>query len=121
MLATITDYKQRITLIQDSGIQFLDFALKPQFSAEQPNRYVRKSANGPLLHLLYDEQSDKFLLPSATGMPPEVVKPELSVSLEQSLKLLENIWLPLPFFRFNPPRTFMGGPDNWARMQILAL
>ncbi|KHT08310.1 virulence factor SrfB [Pectobacterium brasiliense] len=121
MLATITDYKQRITLIQDSGIQFLDFALKPQFSAEQPNRYVRKSANGPLLHLLYDEHSDKFLLPSATGMPPEVVKPELSISLEQSLKLLENIWLPLPFFRFNPPRTFMGGPDNWGRMQILAL
>ncbi|CAG75119.1 putative virulence effector protein [Pectobacterium atrosepticum SCRI1043] len=121
MLATITDYKQRITLIQDSGIQFLDFALKPQFSAEQPNRYVRKSANGPLLHLLYDEHTDKYLLPSATGMPPEVVKPELSASLDQSLKLLENIWLPLPFFRFNPPRTFMGGPDNWARMRILAL
>ncbi|MFV8800690.1 virulence factor SrfB, partial [Yersinia sp. LJYL362] len=27
MLATITDYKQKISLIQNSGIQFLDFAL----------------------------------------------------------------------------------------------
>ncbi|MBA0182111.1 virulence factor SrfB, partial [Pectobacterium carotovorum] len=26
MLATLTDYKQHITLIQNSGIQFLDFA-----------------------------------------------------------------------------------------------
>ncbi|WP_409308774.1 virulence factor SrfB [Pectobacterium sp. B1J-3] len=120
MLATITDYKQKITLIQDSGIQFLDFALKPQASADSSNKYVRKSANGPLLRLIYDEQTDKYLLPSPVGLP-EVVKPELSISLEQSLKLLEKVWLPLPFLRFNPPRTFMGGPDNWARVQILEL
>nr|WP_113865166.1 virulence factor SrfB [Brenneria salicis]NMN91696.1 hypothetical protein [Brenneria salicis ATCC 15712 = DSM 30166]RBP65754.1 hypothetical protein DES54_10418 [Brenneria salicis ATCC 15712 = DSM 30166]RLM31796.1 virulence factor SrfB [Brenneria salicis ATCC 15712 = DSM 30166] len=121
MLATITDYKQRITLIQNSGIQFLDFALKPEASIDFPNKYVRKSANGPLLRLIYDEQTDKYLLPSPIGALPEVVKPELSTPLEQSLKLLEKIWLPVPFLRFNPPRTFMGGPDNWARMQILAL
>ncbi|WP_181138235.1 virulence factor SrfB, partial [Escherichia coli] len=42
MLATITDYKQRITLIQNSGIQFLDFALKPEASIDFPNKYVRK-------------------------------------------------------------------------------
>ncbi|MCL2900300.1 virulence factor SrfB [Brenneria tiliae] len=121
MLATITDYQQRITLIQDSGIQFLDFALKPELSAAPPNKYVRKSANGPLLRLIYNPQTGKYILPSPAGAPPEVVKPELSIPLEQSLRLLEKIWLPLPFLRFNPPRTFMGGPDNWARMQILAL
>ncbi|MCG8156621.1 virulence factor SrfB [Brenneria goodwinii] len=121
MLATITDYKQKITLIQDSGIQFLDFALKPELSTDFPNKYVRKSANGPLLRLIYNEQTDKYLLPSPAGAPPEVVRPELSIPLGQSLKLLEKIWLPLPFFRFNPPRTFLGGPDNWARMRILAL
>ncbi len=37
MLATITDYKQKITLIQDSGIQFLDFALTPESDTELPN------------------------------------------------------------------------------------
>ncbi|PWC12523.1 virulence factor SrfB [Brenneria corticis] len=121
MLATITDYQQRITLIQDSGIQFLDFALKPELSAALPNKYVRKSANGPLLRLIHTPQTGKYILPSPAGAPPEVVKPELSIPLEQSLRLLEKIWLPLPFLRFNPPRTFMGGPDNWARMQILAL
>lgn len=109
MLATMTDYKQRLTLIQDSGIQFLDFALTPLLPATPVNSYVRKSANGPLLRVLHDARTEKFLLPSVNGMPPEVVKPELSIALEQSLKLLDKIWLPLPFFRFNPPRTFIGG------------
>ncbi|CNE60103.1 virulence factor SrfB [Yersinia nurmii] len=120
MLATITDYKQRITLIQNSGIQFLDFALTPAVDADLPHAFVRKSANGPLLRLMFNQERGKYLLPVA-GSTPEVVKPEFSFPLDQSLKLLENIWLPLPFLRFNPPRNFIGGPDNWARMQILAL
>jgi len=121
MLATIIDYKERITLIRDSGIQFLDFALKPVLRKELPGEFVRQSANGPLIRLLYNERDDNYLLPAAAGTLPKVAKPELSIPLEQSLKLLEGIWLPLPFFRFNPPRTFSGGPANWARVQILAL
>ncbi|ENA1771607.1 virulence factor SrfB [Yersinia ruckeri] len=120
MLATITDYKQRITLIQNSGIQFLDFALTPELDIEHPNAFVRKSANGPLLRLMFHPEREKYVLPVA-GSAPEVVKPEFSFPLAQSLQLLEKIWLPLPFLRFNPPRTFTGGPDNWARMQVLAL
>ncbi|MEQ9720894.1 virulence factor SrfB [Yersinia alsatica] len=120
MLATITDYKQKITLIQNSGIQFLDFALKPELETELPNKFVRKSANGPLLRLNYNEHNGKYSL-MVPGAAPEIVKPEFSFPLEQSLKLLNKIWLPLPFLRFNPPRTFINGPDNWARMQILVL
>ncbi|CNJ13931.1 virulence factor SrfB [Yersinia intermedia] len=120
MLATITDLKQKITLIQDSGIQFLDFALKPQFDTELPNKFVRKSANGPLLRLNYHPHNGKYSL-MVPGSAPEIVKPEFSIPLEQSLKLLNKIWLPLPFLRFNPPRTFVNGPDNWARVQILVL
>src|SRR5476649_1149301 len=120
MLATITDYKQRITLIQNSGIQFLDFALTPHIDADLPYKFVRKSANGPLLRLDHDPLTGKYSLP-VPGMQVEVVRPESSFSLEQSLKLLEKVWLPVPFLRFTPPRNFSGGPDNWARMQILAL
>lgn len=120
MLATITDYKQKITLIQDSGIQFLDFALKPAIDSELPNKFVRKSANGPLLRLNYHPDSGKYSL-LVPGAAPEIVKPEFSFPLEQSLQLLNKIWLPLPFLRFNPPRTFLNGPDNWARVQILLL
>ncbi|WP_213989710.1 virulence factor SrfB [Sodalis sp. dw_96] len=121
MLASIIDYKRKIALIQDSGIQFLDFALKPAMADGRPAKFVRQSVNGPLLRLTYDEETGKYLLPGAAGTTPEVVKPEFSFSLQQSLTLLDKIWLPLPFLRFNPPRTFMGGPDNWARVQILTL
>lgn len=120
MLATITDYKQKISLIQNSGIQFLDFALKPEFDSELPNKFVRKSANGPLLRLNYHGHNGKYSL-MVPGAAPEIVKPEFSFPLEQSLKLLNKIWLPLPFLRFNPPRSFTNGPDNWARVQILVL
>ncbi|SQC92356.1 Uncharacterized protein conserved in bacteria, putative virulence factor [Cedecea neteri] len=34
---------------------------------------------------------------------------------------MDKTWLPLPFLRFNPPRTFVGGPDNWARVQVRVL
>ncbi|WP_380178842.1 virulence factor SrfB [Kalamiella sp. sgz302252] len=120
MLAT-ADFKPTITLIQNSGIQFLDFALTPDPENDLPGKFVRQTANGPLLRLNFNAQSGKYLLPVSPGGMPEVVKPEFSFPLEQSLALLNGVWLPLPFFRFNPPRTFIGGPDNWARVQIIAL
>lgn len=121
MLATITDLKPQITLIQNSGIQFLDFALTPALDNQLPGAFVRQTANGPLLRLDYNVQNGKYMLPGNAGDTPEVVKPEFRFTLSQSLTLLSGIWLPLPFFRVNPPRTFIGGPDNWARVQIIAL
>ena len=47
MLAPITDFKQKITLIAESGIQFLDFAIC--LNDSQPRNFVRQTANGPLL------------------------------------------------------------------------
>ena len=121
MLATIADFKPNMTLVQNSGIQFLDFALTPDLNNDWPGKFVRQTANGPLLRLNYHAPSAKYLLPQAAGTPAEVVKPEFSFPLAQSLSLLCGQWLPLPFFRFNPPRTFIGGPDNWARVQVVAL
>ncbi|MCA1921112.1 virulence factor SrfB, partial [Buttiauxella noackiae] len=121
MFATLYPYKSGVTLIKDSGIQFLDFGLAPQPNAPHTGRFVRKTANGPLLRLDYDVVPGKFTLPGTQGSAPEVVKPESTITLGHSLKLLDKTWLPLPFLRFNPPRTFVGGPDNWARVQIRCL
>ncbi|WP_032983670.1 virulence factor SrfB, partial [Cronobacter malonaticus] len=120
MLANLCDYKQSVTLIENSGVQFLDFGLTP-IEAPHDGRFVRKTANGPLLRLDYDIASGKFTLPARHGGQPEVVKPESSVALSQSLAILDGVWLPLPVLRFNPPRTFVQGPDNWARVQIRKL
>ncbi|ADO48629.1 virulence factor SrfB [[Enterobacter] lignolyticus] len=120
MLVTLCDYQQSVTLIANSGVQFLDFGLTPQ-DALSRGRFVRKTANGPLLRLDYDIVNSRYTLPAENGSQPEVVKPESTLSLDHSLALLDGVWLPLPFLRFNPPRTFVEGPDNWARMQIRRL
>lgn len=121
MLANLLTYKSGVTLIKDSGIQLLDFGLAPQPDAPDSGRFVRKTANGPLLRLDYDVIPGKFTLPDTTGGAPEVVRPESTVTLRHSLQVMDKTWLPLPFLRFNPPRTFVGGPDNWARVQIRSL
>ncbi|WP_312657302.1 virulence factor SrfB, partial [Kluyvera ascorbata] len=120
MLVTLCNYKQSVTLIANSGVQFLDFGLSPQESL-QHGRFVRKTANGPLLRLDYDVVNQRYTLPGEPGRAPEVVKPESTLALHHSLTLLDGVWLPLPFLRFNPPRTFVEGPDNWARVQIRKL
>nr|WP_154324919.1 virulence factor SrfB [Pantoea sp. 201603H] len=119
MLAPLIDPTQKITLIQDSGIQFLDIAIKAGHSGNTGN-FVRKTANGPLLLLDQDVHSGKFLLDMPNGVP-EVVKPEFSFTLQQSLTLLEDTWLPLPILRIASPRHVIGGPDNWARLRLVAL
>ena len=120
MLVNLCDYKQSVTLIANSGVQFLDFGLTPQESA-QSGRFVRKTANGPLLRLDYDLVNERYTLPAHNGGMPEVVKPESTQSLHASLAVLDGVWLPIPFLRFNPPRTFVEGPENWARVQIRKL
>ncbi|WP_312467175.1 virulence factor SrfB [Pseudescherichia sp.] len=120
MLVNLCDYKQSVTLIANSGVQFLDFGLTPQASL-QSGRFVRKTANGPLLRLDYDLINSRYTLPGRDGGQPEVVKPESTLPLFESLAVLDGVWLPIPFLRFNPPRTFVEGPDNWARVQIRKL
>ncbi|WP_336852939.1 virulence factor SrfB [Pseudescherichia vulneris] len=120
MLVNLCDYKQSVTLIANSGVQFLDFGLTPQASL-QSGRFVRKTANGPLLRLDYDLINSRYTLPTRDGGQPEVVKPEITLPLLESLAVLDGVWLPIPFLRFNPPRTFVEGPDNWARVQIRKL
>ena len=71
MLAPLTDYKHGITLIQDSGIQLLDFALTPLLDAEFPGKFVRKTASGPLLRLQWEAESGKYQLPAVGDRPPK--------------------------------------------------
>lgn len=120
MPAPLTDSPQAVTLIQDSGIQFLDFALIPA-DGDVAGKFVRQTASGPLLRLQWDADGEKYLLPAQPGQAAEVVRPEFGYSLQQSLSLLDKIWLPLPFFRYTPSGAFLAGPDNWARMQIAQL
>ena len=99
MLVNLCDYKQSVTLIANSGVQFLDFGLTPQDTASH-GRFVRKTANGPLLRLDFDLVNGRYTVPGTHGGQPEVVKPETTIPLQQSLAVLDGVWLPVPFLRF---------------------
>ncbi len=119
MQAKLIGYPSGVTLIKNSGVQFLDFGLAPRTGRNAS--FVRQSANGPLLRLDYDESLAKFTLPAENGRSPEIVRPEITLTQAHSLDVLNNIWLPLPVLRVNAIRTFTGGPANWARAQISRL
>lgn len=121
MLANLIDYQSSVTLVQNSSVQFLDFGLNPVGDSPHSGRFVRHSVNGPLLRLSYDALSERFTLPGENGGEPEIVRPEMTLPLEHSLRVLDNAWLPLPFMRVTPPRQFTHSPANWARVQIKRL
>lgn len=118
MLPDIISYEEKITLIMSSGIQFLDFALKLDLRREAAGEFAPQRSNLSLARLHHDERSDQFYHPAEPGV---AVAPKLSVPVDQSMALLNNVWLPLPFFRMTPPRRFADGPSNWARVRIVPL
>lgn len=121
MLIELVHYKPDVTLIQDSGIQFLDFGLSLNLSEKDKGYFVRQTANGPLLHLQQGPVEGKFTIPSPSGDTDEIVRPESTVLLSHSLALLEGVWLPLPWLRSSQSTAQGTGPDNWSRVQFLRL
>jgi hypothetical protein len=117
MLAELTDFKQQVKLIRDSGIQFLDFAFTLPERKEY-GEFLRQQGEGAVLRLVYNEREDKYQIPATDNESPRNAVPDYSLATEESLRLYQGIWLPLPFFRFNPPRAFAQGPTNWSRIQF---
>jgi len=112
-LIPLHDYDSVVSLIANSGIQFLNFGLPEQAVGDRQGHFVRQTANVPLLRLKQDVQTGKFRLDTDPLLPEERVKPECTLSFVDSLQVLNNRWLPLPFFHPHLP-----GPENWARVFI---
>ncbi|MGY5958644.1 virulence factor SrfB [Kosakonia sp. BK9b] len=120
MLAEPTDFKKQVKLIRDSGIQFLDFAFSLP-ARKAYGEFLRQPGDAAVLRLIYNEREDKFRIPAPDNEAARYAEAEYSLAIEESLRLYEGVWLPLPFFRFNPPRAFAQGPTNWSRVQFHAL
>jgi hypothetical protein len=115
MLADISLYEDQTTLIMDSGIQFLDFAAT-FVTKGQTGEFALIGDAGPLARLVEDERSGK--LHFSFDDTKQAVRPTVDLSLDQSLALLLDEWLPVPYFRFSPPARFEQGPSNWARVRV---
>lgn len=122
MLAKPMNDKDSVTLIRDSGIQLLDFAITLEPRKALPGEFVCREGSETPIRLIFDERSGEYQLPQPDGASATSVRPQReAVPLDESLKAFEGVWLPLPFFRVNPSRRFTDGPYNWARAQITTL
>ena len=98
MLPETRNYGQEVTLIMNSGIQFLDFALKidwkdNQWRSKINGSFIDPSESGALVRLIEDSNNGKFFVPDNLSF---AVTPTQEISVDQSLKLYDGIWLPVP-------------------------
>lgn len=116
MLPEISSYEDQTTLIMGSGIQFLDFAKSFNLKGKSGN-FARLTPAGPMARLEEDERSGAFYF--SFDQKRQSTQSSCNLSMDKSLMLLTDVWLPVPFFRYSPPAHFEQGPSNWARVRIV--
>ena len=119
MLPELIRFEEEATLIMRTGIQFLDFGLSLDLKKELPGFFVKSASNTSLQRAEHDEASDRHFHPG-TRTPMAEGQLRNDVALDQSIRLLEDVWLPVPMLRLHSGR-FAEGPLNWARARLVAL
>ncbi|MCX7223882.1 MAG: virulence factor SrfB, partial [Burkholderiales bacterium] len=112
MLSAIHSYEDQTTLIMGSGVQFLDFAATFVVKGKS-GEFAKIGDAGPIARLEEDERTGK--LHFSFDERKQASQATLDLGVDQSLKLLLDTWIPIPYFRFSPPSRFEEGPSNWAR------
>ncbi len=117
MLKDLVNFEEQVTLIMRSGVQFLDLPVSIDAKKLPPGEFVRQDSNLSLARLAYDPVRDCHYYPTRPEVP---ARSSVTVPVDESLALLDGIWVPLPFLRFSPPDKFAEGPTNWARAMIVS-
>lgn len=124
MLPDLHHYGKEISLIMNSGVQFLDFGLKidwkdKEWRTKSMGNFASGGENHPIRRLVEHRSGEGFCDSSDLS---RMVKVEHEISVEQSFKLLDGVWLPIPVLRTVASTDgFDEGPYNWARARIVKL
>ncbi|OJA05820.1 virulence factor SrfB [Halomonas sp. QHL1] len=122
MLPEIINFEEVATLVSHSGVQFMDFGLTLEPRKHPAGEFMYLStADKMLTRLLVNEEDGSLFHEIEPGKFETVKRPQFDMAMATSLEQLNAAWLPLPFFRFRPPRKFDEGPANWARMRLTEL
>lgn len=118
MLAELIRFEDEATLIMRTGLQFMDFGLTLDLKREEPGQFARLESGTSIVRLEEDTQSGRFFQPGTRT----VVTPDrgLETPLDESVALLADTWLPIPFLRQHST-AFVEGPSNWARARLVPL
>lgn len=130
MLNKLTDFGDSITLVPQSGIQFVEYG----FDLGKTKNFQRSFIERPVPATEDIEGRMRFqLLPNWDDAEPDVEGPhrpeakdeEYPVTKKDALDIFLNRWVPVPFFRIKPGRdafgneTFDDGPTDWVRAKLV--
>ena len=124
MLVKLQNYDSQVTLIEGTGIQFLDFGF-----CKSKKDLVEGNFIDHLNHLDDPEYPPVLLLQDNQGnlIYPDVKneifsgKPKYFCSGVDAIKSFDSTWLPFPYFQYKTDGTFLNGPSNWSRIRICLL
>lgn len=122
-----------VTLVPQSGIQFLDLRFDPaklgnetRYFWEQPLPPGAAGTDAALVSLraLVMDEAGQLVDPETKIAPPE--DETYPVARQRALEPFLGQWVPLPYLRVDDPRAAeeevrVFGPTNWARMRIAEL
>jgi len=131
MLTNLADFSEGLTLVPDSGIQFVEFGFDFDSSPRLSRSFIERKSPGQvdadgktLVRLLTNWKDD-----DPNGVAPysphedDVATYEVNKSL--ALNTFMNKWVPVPFFKIEPGRDELGnelyaqGPTDWVRARIV--
>jgi hypothetical protein len=118
MLPELIRFEEEATLIMRTGVQFMDFGLSLDIKKEMPGMFLRSDSNTSLQRTEYDEPSGRYFYPGTRSAVPD--QKLRDVPIDESVRLLEDVWLPVPFLRIHSGR-FAEGPLNWARARLVSM
>lgn len=122
-----SDRKVRsISLVPNSGIQFLDFGINADALGQAPMfRAKKQGASTRLLELEKDPTGVSYVDSEGEQIfdhSEELIR----TNKERVLSTFENVWLPLPVLKVKETtaagaKSFEQGPLNWVRVRLVAL
>ncbi|WP_341666998.1 virulence factor SrfB [Alcaligenes sp. SDU_A2] len=134
MLPELVKHDGLVTLIENTGVQFLDFAFDIQAPALGGKKLSALkntffSESGQNWRLLFDglQSGNEQLLfhqpDGGVGVYPGSARgrDEQDVSLATTLELFNGLWLPIPYVRFVAPHRYDTGPASWSRIRVVKL
>ncbi|MGO8104165.1 virulence factor SrfB [Rhizobium leguminosarum] len=129
MLTHLADFSEGLTLVPDSGIQFVELGFDFDSSPRMSRPFIERrypaelDANGkPAVRLLMDWKDEDPTTTVFTKHADDVATYEINKQL--ALNTFMNRWVPMPFFRIESGRDALGneiyapGPTDWVRARV---
>ncbi|ANK71697.1 hypothetical protein FA04_03035 [Ensifer adhaerens] len=130
MLTNLADFSEGLTLVPDSGIQFVEFGFDFDQTPRLSRSFVERNSPGQvdadgktLVRLLTNWKDDDPTAPFPhSSHADDVANYEVNKSL--ALNTFLNRWVPMPFFKIEPGKDDFGneiysqGPTDWVRVRV---